>query len=152
MSIALDAATKVHGKQLDAASKSQDLVVRGLEKVAALRDKSPKMHSALNGPLAKVTSPVAKVLGMQVSATHKTQGFVVQALEKTAGFGDKSPQIPSSFAGPLKKVASPVTKVFGSAKDVAAYSAASARDWFELQQSFQTAVRDALSPTRSEDA
>ena len=149
MSIALDAATKVHDKQLSAASRTEGLVVQGLEKVAALRDRSPRVHSVLTGPLAKVTSPVAKVFGFQFTTAHKTQGLLVKALDKAAGLGEKAPQIPESINGPLRKVTSPVAKLVGSPKDVAAYSAASAQDWFEAQESFDAAVRGALVSTRA---
>jgi hypothetical protein len=144
MSIALEAAAKVHGKQINAAAKSEDLVVRGLHKIGDLLAKSPDVPANVAQPLLKVATPAGKVVGRQVSFANKTQDAMVEALEKRATGESKSVQVPESLAGPLQKVSAPVTKVFGTPKEYAAFSAASARDWVEVRDSFQKAVREAL--------
>jgi hypothetical protein len=150
MSIALDAAAKVHGKQIAAANKSEELVVRGLGKVSDLLAKSPDVPAAVSDPLRKVTSPVAKALDKQVSFANRTQDVVVEALEKRANAEHKPLQLPAPIARPIEKVSAGGGKLFGSPKDIAEYSASSARDWLDVRDSFQKAVRDTLVGTRSQ--
>jgi len=61
MSVAIDTATKLHEKQVNAVTRSQDLVVSAVEKVAAavqgLRAKSPTVPDAVSGPLETVAAP-----------------------------------------------------------------------------------------------
>jgi hypothetical protein len=67
MSLAIDAATKVHQKQIDAVTRSQDLAVSAVEKIASavqgLQAKSPSVPGSVAGPLEGVTAPVTKVVG-----------------------------------------------------------------------------------------
>ena len=67
MSVVLDAASKVHQKQLHAAAKSEDLVLKVIGKVSGLTDsvkaKAPKLPEQVAGPVEKVIAPVEKVLG-----------------------------------------------------------------------------------------
>jgi hypothetical protein len=67
MSLVLDAMSTVHTKQIDAVTKSGDLVVKATEKAAStvegLRAKAPQAPAAVSGPLARITAPVAKVVG-----------------------------------------------------------------------------------------
>ena len=98
MSIAIDTATKLHQKQIHAVTRSQDLVVSAVERVAAavegLRAKSPNVPDTVAGPLEKVTAPLTKVVGNKsevtsylsrsprnwVEAQHKLQSAVLEAL------------------------------------------------------------------------
>jgi len=149
MSIALDAAAKAHGKQISAAAKSEELVVRSLHKIGDLLSKSPDVPANVAQPLLKVAAPAGKVVGRQVSFANKTQDAMVEALEKRVAGETKALKVPDSLAGPLEKVTAPVTKLLGSPKEYAAFSAASARDWVEVRDSFQKAVRDALVTPKS---
>jgi hypothetical protein len=63
MSYAVAAATKVHDTQVAAATRSQDLVVKVIEKLGSLQEKAPKAPEAITGPLEKVAAPVNKVVG-----------------------------------------------------------------------------------------
>ena len=73
MSVAIDTATKLHEKQIHAVTRSQDLVVSAVEKVATalkgLRAKSPTVPDAVTGPVEKVTAPLTKVLGDKSDVT-----------------------------------------------------------------------------------
>ena len=67
MSVVLDAASKVHQKQLDAATRSQGLVLKAVDTVTGLADslkaKAPQLPEQVAGPVEKATAPVEKVLG-----------------------------------------------------------------------------------------
>lgn len=69
MSVAIDTAIKLHEQQIKAVTRSQDLVVSAIEKVATvvegLRAKSPTVPDAVAGPFEKVTAPVTKVVGTE---------------------------------------------------------------------------------------
>jgi len=84
MSVAIKTATKLHEEQIKAATRSQDLVVSTIEKVAAavegLRAKSLTVPGVVAGRLEKITRPVAKVFGTQSDVTsyltHTVQDWV----------------------------------------------------------------------------
>jgi hypothetical protein len=67
MSVILEAASKVHQKQLDAAARSEDLVLKAFGKVrdlaSSLQAKAPSLPEQVAGPVEKVTAPVQKVVG-----------------------------------------------------------------------------------------
>ena len=73
MPVAIDTATKLHEKQVNAVTRSQDLVVSAVEKVAAavqgLRAKSPTVPDAVSGPLETVAAPLTKVVGDKSDVT-----------------------------------------------------------------------------------
>lgn len=147
MSIALDAAAKAHSKQLSAAAKSEEVIVRGLEKLSGLLSKSPDVPAGVSTPIKKVASPAAKVVGSQVTFANKAQDAMVTVLEARAESGP-SAEVPA----PLLKVTTPFTKLIGSPHEVAAYSAKTARDWVAVRNSFQQAVRDAVVTPKHADA
>jgi len=63
MSYAVDAAAKLHDRQVEAATKMQNLVVKAADGLAGLRDKAPETPERIAAPLGKVTGPVTKVVG-----------------------------------------------------------------------------------------
>ena len=67
MSVVTDTASKVHHKQLDAVTRSQELVTSALGRlvgaVSDLKAKVPGLPDAVSGPVQTVTSPVAKLVG-----------------------------------------------------------------------------------------
>jgi hypothetical protein len=67
MSLVIDAATKAHQKQIDVVTRSQDLAVSAVEKVASaaqgLRAKSPNLPESVAGRLETASAPVTKVVG-----------------------------------------------------------------------------------------
>jgi hypothetical protein len=67
MSVVIDAAEKVHNKQVEVATRSQEVVAAALRKVADvaqdLRGKAPQVPESVSGPVEKVTAPVTKVVG-----------------------------------------------------------------------------------------
>jgi hypothetical protein len=110
MSYVIDAAGKVHDKQVAAATKSQDLFVKVVEKVAGLRDRAPQAPEALKvvvGPIQKVTAPVAKVFGDRTEVVEYVNGsvrdwigvqqsFQNQLLDAVAGQGSPAPAAKST--------------------------------------------------------
>lgn len=73
MSLAIDTATKLHEEQIKAVTRSQDLVVSAVEKVATavqgLRAKSPIVPGVVAGPLQTAAGPVTKLVGTQSEVT-----------------------------------------------------------------------------------
>ena len=72
MSYAVDAASKLHEKQLAAATKGQDLFVTVVEKVTDLREKAPRSSTvtgALEG-LDKLVAPITKFVGSRAEVTE----------------------------------------------------------------------------------
>jgi hypothetical protein len=63
MPYAVDAASKLHDRQIKAATKLQGLIVKGGDSLLALRAKSPQAPKRITEPLAKVVAPAARVVG-----------------------------------------------------------------------------------------
>ena len=69
MSYAIDAATRLHHRQLEAATQVQDLVIKAFGGLTTLADKAPQPPARFTAPLekvpppSKVTAPVAKFVG-----------------------------------------------------------------------------------------
>jgi hypothetical protein len=67
MAYAIDAANKVHERQIAAATKFQDLILKASAKASSglggLREKAPKAPERVTAPLEKASEPVSKVFG-----------------------------------------------------------------------------------------
>jgi hypothetical protein len=63
MSYAVDAATKLHQKNIEVATKVQDLIVEAVEKLVDLREKAPKAPSAVTDKLDDLAAPMTKIFG-----------------------------------------------------------------------------------------
>ena len=92
MSVAIDTATKLHEKQIHAVTRSQDLVVSAVEKVATalkgLRAKSPTVPDAITGPVEKVTAPLTNVIGDKSEVTSYLASSVRDWAEVQQNFQD----------------------------------------------------------------
>ena len=63
MSYAIDAATRLHHRQVEAATQVQDLVLKAFGGLATLADKAPQPPARFAAPLEKVAAPVASIVG-----------------------------------------------------------------------------------------
>jgi hypothetical protein len=63
MSYAIDAAARLHHRQVEAATQVQDLFLKAFGGLAKLADKAPQPPARLAAPLEKVAAPVAKFFG-----------------------------------------------------------------------------------------
>ncbi|MET0740031.1 MAG: hypothetical protein ABWZ26_00575 [Candidatus Nanopelagicales bacterium] len=70
MSYAVDAASKLHEKQLAAATKGQELFVTVVEKVGDLRGKAPKAPASVTDQLDKLVAPITKIVGTRSEVTE----------------------------------------------------------------------------------
>ena len=73
MSYAIDAATRLHHRQLEAATQVQDLLIKAFGGLTTLADKAPQPPAPFTAPfekvaapLEKVTAPVAKFVGTRI--------------------------------------------------------------------------------------
>lgn len=63
MSYALDAASRLHERQVEAATRVQDLMVKAVDSLVSLRNKAPEPPERVVAPLEKISGPVSKVIG-----------------------------------------------------------------------------------------
>ena len=63
MSYAIDAANRLHHRQVEAATRAQDLLIKAFGGLIALRDKAPQPPERVTAPLAKMAGPLTKVVG-----------------------------------------------------------------------------------------
>ena len=61
MSYAIDAATRLHHRQLEAATQVQDLVIKAFGGLTTLADKAPQPLAPFTAPFEKVAAPLEKV-------------------------------------------------------------------------------------------
>jgi hypothetical protein len=103
MSYAVDAANKVHKRQIAAATKVQDLIVKAADKAASgleeLREKAPKPPQRVTGPLERVTEPLGKVTGPLAKVFGSRQEFATLLGQSARDWAELQQKFQSSFFG-----------------------------------------------------
>jgi hypothetical protein len=103
MSYAIDAANKMHRRQIAAATKVQDLILKAADKAAGgldeLREKAPKPPQQLTRPWEKVTSPLGKATEPLAKVFGSRQEFATLMVQSARDWAELQQKFQSSFFG-----------------------------------------------------
>jgi hypothetical protein len=63
MPIAVDVINRVHQRNVGAATRAQDLTIKAVDSLAALRSRAPQAPIGVTAGVEKVSAPFARILG-----------------------------------------------------------------------------------------
>jgi hypothetical protein len=89
----------------------------------------------------------SEIHNRQVAAMETLQSTLVKAVDVLSDVRSKAPQAPEQLTDAAQKIAAPLTKVVGTPSELHAHAVAISRDWFKVQNKFQTALLDAVFPS-----
>ena len=88
MSYAIDAANRLHTRQVEAATQMQDLVIKAVGGLSALREKAPQPPQRLAAPLEKVAAPLEKVAAPVAKVVGTREELAAYARQSRRDWGD----------------------------------------------------------------
>ena len=113
MTNAVEAALRLHGRQLEAATQVQDLLIKAVDGLAHLRHKAPPPPEQLAKPFTMITAPFVKAVGapsdFSAYFVQTTRDWIqIQRRLQDAVFNLGKEEVPSTVA--RKRAANSSTK------------------------------------------
>jgi len=95
--------------------------------------------------MSHLVSAISRLHDGQLATATKIQDVIVKGARKLGTVADKTPDVPERVARPLRKVTGPLSDVIGSRSELTTLLKKNAREWAELQLSYQTAMLEAFA-------